>query len=107
MSRDGATVRIYGYPGEKDKVGDPCEMSGKASFYPLPTKRRMLSYTIQTTEGQSGAPILLATPSSENQSIQWAIVGVHIGSIPQGPKKYFNLGTSISEDDIRWIETVY
>jgi V8-like Glu-specific endopeptidase len=77
-------------------------MEGKASFYPLSDERSMLSYTIQTSEGQSGAPILLEL---KNESTQWAIVGVHIGSVPQGPSKYFNLGTRITPEDLEWIDS--
>jgi V8-like Glu-specific endopeptidase len=92
-------IRIYGYPGDVDKFGDPYEHSGpiKKVYKVAGSNRSVLRCTVQTTEGQSGSPFFSEKENSSGIK-KWALVGIHVGVVQNGPNKSFNVGTAITLD---------
>ena len=81
----GTKVRITGYPGEKNQT--QWYMSGNI----FAQSQYRLWYTIDTTPGQSGAPIYLPT---------YIAVGVHTDGLVT-----WNGGKRIHEDMFNWMKS--
>lgn len=81
----GTKVRITGYPGEKNQT--QWYMSGNI----LAQSANRLWYTIDTTDGQSGAPIYLPT---------YTAVGVHTDGLTT-----WNGGKRIHKDMFDWMKS--
>jgi len=90
-------LKVYGYPGEKDKRGDPYEMIGSISNVTPKDGGSFIAYNdIDTTHGQSGSPVLVY------EDELWSIIGIHQGYDSDSES---NVASIINENILEWIKS--
>jgi len=98
-----APICIYGYPGEKDKLGKLYGMKGSSNSLRIvksTNKKDLIEYSdIDTSPGQSGSPILLQIELDDG-SVEMIIGGIHVAEDPNKPANY---GTLITKEKLDWI----
>jgi len=92
-------AKIYGYPGERDKSGDPYEMEG-VNWRVHRDGKLIQVYDIDTTGGQSGSPFLVYDPNLE----KWIVIGIHVGTNPASNE---NVATLISLETFKFIYALF
>jgi len=93
-----SNIKVYGYPGERTKRGDPYEMIGTANGVHKGIHGSLLTYkNIDATPGQSGGPVLVQRVD------KWAIVGVHVGTVNNHS---YNVCTLLSDDIFNWAKQI-
>jgi len=92
--KKGATIKIWGYPGEKD--GSQYGMQGNVMDLKTTDKGgKIITYdNLDTTPGQSGSPVALYDPNADLH----IIVGVHVAGTVEA-----NVGTFMTTEISKWI----
>jgi len=94
-------AKLYGYPGEEDKSGDPYEMEGNVEGVVNKPNGKLLAYAdIDTTGGQSGSPVFIFRNGA------WTQIGVHVGN-GQVNRKDAGVATLLTPQVHKWICSFY
>eukprot|EP00027_Filamoeba_sp_ATCC50430_P002580 CAMPEP_0168562158 /NCGR_PEP_ID=MMETSP0413-20121227/11974_1 /TAXON_ID=136452 /ORGANISM="Filamoeba nolandi, Strain NC-AS-23-1" /LENGTH=231 /DNA_ID=CAMNT_0008593567 /DNA_START=195 /DNA_END=890 /DNA_ORIENTATION=- len=95
-------TKVYGYPGEQERCGDPYQMIGTISEVLTKPKGKILMYRdIDTTGGQSGSPVLVKRGDCE-----WTLIAVHVGFGEYEGVKY-NIATLLSDETYKWVDSLF
>jgi V8-like Glu-specific endopeptidase len=62
----------------------------------------LISYSIQTTPGQSGSPVFV---KADHEDGEWQLVGIHVGTTRVDDFTYENVATLLNDRIYAWIKS--